>query len=161
MDSSCKSRCYVAPCVATTVTTPGEASVRIASRIGDPECFVVHQPDEHTSRHIHECLFRGGSIDLLSMLLPADAFHLVLWNTYYCAVANLHFRHNLIEVPLLNERGVELSGWEQAYFPAHQIREWLEKHCAAKQRNRPCLSALQKKTANHQLSLDTMYNYNI
>jgi hypothetical protein len=61
-------------------------------------------------------LCRGGSNDALSMLLPADAFHLVLRNSYYCAVANLHFPHNLIEVTVLKERKVELPGWVQAYF---------------------------------------------
>jgi hypothetical protein len=51
-------------------------------------------------------------------------------------------------------RSPEFSGWEKkAYFTANQIPEWLEKHCAAKQRKRHCLSATAKEDGNnHQLS---------
>jgi hypothetical protein len=176
MDSSYKKRCCSLCCNVGHIAKGSKCPIavkyrahlvgwnethEIASRIGDPECFEVHRPDEHTRQHIHEWFCRGGSNDALSMLLPADAFHLVLQKSYYCAVANLHFRHNLIEVTVLKERGVELPGWEKAYFPAYQIRVWLEKNCSANQRKRHCLSALKKKTANHQLYQDNMYNYNI
>jgi hypothetical protein len=58
------------------------------------------------SRHIHGWFPRDGTSGLLPMLLPADALHLVLLNTQYCAMAKLHFQQNLIEVTVLKEQEV-------------------------------------------------------
>jgi hypothetical protein len=69
-------------------------------------------------------------------------------------MANPLFSHNWIEVTVLGKQGKELSGWEKAYFHAHQIGEWLEKNCALKQRTKYCLSTLREKTANIRLSQD-------
>jgi hypothetical protein len=63
-----------------------------------------------------------------------------------------------MEVTVLEEQGRELLGWEKAYVPAQQIREWLEKYCASQGRKKHCLSALRKQKENQLMSLDNIYD---
>jgi hypothetical protein len=107
----------------------------MAKRLGNPLYYEVKQPDEEASRRIQEWFS-------LSNFIPSDAWYLVLLDTYYCAMANPLFSHNWIEVTVLGKLGKELSGWEKAYFPAHQNGEWVEK----------MLSTLREQTANIRLS---------
>jgi hypothetical protein len=57
---------------------------------------------------------------------------------------------NLIEVSLMEENGTKLAGWENAFYPAHQIREWLERHCASQGRKKHVMSTLQSRMADEQ-----------
>jgi hypothetical protein len=77
--------------------------------------------------------------------IPSDACQLVLLNIYDCAVPNQQHTNNIIAVTVLKKRGEKLSGWEKAYFPVHQIREWLKIHCAMTQRKKHCLSILRSR----------------
>jgi hypothetical protein len=98
-----------------------------AKRPGNPAYYEAKQPEEEAKRRIYLWFSHGGSNSI-----SADAWHLVLLDTYYCAMANPLFSHNWIEVRVLGKRGNQLSGWEKAYFPAHLIGEWLEKNCVSK-----------------------------
>jgi hypothetical protein len=40
---------------------------------------------------------------------------------------NQQFEYNVVEVAVLEERGKQLSGYENAYFPVYRIQEWLKK----------------------------------
>jgi hypothetical protein len=111
----------------------------MAKRLGDPEYYEVKQPDDETRQRIIQWFSGCGS-----GAMPTDACHLVLLNTYFGEMANLHCNNNLIEVAVLEERGTTLLGFEKAFFPAHRIREWLEKNCASHGRTKHCLSALRK-----------------
>jgi hypothetical protein len=128
----------------------------MTEKLGNPDYYEVKQPDQNTRQLILQWFSRR-----CSNAVPTAAFHLVMLNTYFCATANLHYKHNLIEVTLLDERGKKLPGFETVYFPAHQVREWLQKHCTAKQRKKHCLSTLREQTANRQESLDDFYTYNV
>jgi hypothetical protein len=64
------------------------------------------------------------------------------WRGRYSRIIGLRWQ-------FLGGRGKELSGWE-AYFPAHEIGEWLQKNCLSKQRNKHCLSTLREQTAKIQ-----------
>jgi hypothetical protein len=101
----------------------------LAKKLGNPAYYEVEHPEEETKRRIYQWFSHG-----VSNSIPADAWHLVLLDTYYCAMPNPLFIHNWIEVTVLGKRGKELSGWEKTYFPAQQIGERLEKNCAVKQR---------------------------
>jgi hypothetical protein len=48
--------------------------------------------------------------------IPKDTRHLMLLNCYFCAMENQLFQYNVVEVTILEERGNELSGYENAYF---------------------------------------------
>jgi hypothetical protein len=100
-------------------------------------------------RRIYHRFPRGVPI---SNAIPADAWYLVLLDTYYCAMPNPLCSHNWIEVTVFGKRGKELSGCENSYFSAHQIGECLEKNCASKQRTKRCLSTLLEQQVNIQLS---------
>jgi hypothetical protein len=128
----------------------------MATRLGNPHIYEVEQPDNETRKRINQWFSNGGSNDL-----PTNAQHLVLLNTHFCATAKLHFNHNLVAVSVLEKRGRELSGWELAYLPAHKVREWLEKHCAERQRKKHCLSVLRKQMVSQQLSLNNIYVYDV
>jgi hypothetical protein len=44
----------------------------------------------------------------------------------------------------LEERGVELSGYETALFPVYRIQQWLQENCSKQKRKRHVLSKLKK-----------------
>jgi hypothetical protein len=46
--------------------------------------------------------------------------------SYYTTKMDHHFSNNLIAVAVLKERGTNMSGLETTYYPAQQIREWLQ-----------------------------------
>jgi hypothetical protein len=54
----------------------------------------------------------------------ADAYHLMLLNTYNSTMANLYFRHKLIEMAVLKELAVVSMG--EGALPYALIREWWE-----------------------------------
>jgi hypothetical protein len=89
----------------------------MAKRLGNPDLYEVKQPDEGTNESIQQWFSSAGCI-----AIPPTACHLVLLKTYFSANENLHYNINLIEVTILEENGLKLSGWEKAYYPAHQIR---------------------------------------
>jgi hypothetical protein len=45
-----------------------------------------------------------------------------LLDTYYCGMERPVLKYDWIEVTVLGDRGKELSGWEKAYFTAHENR---------------------------------------
>jgi hypothetical protein len=114
-----------------------------AKRLGNPNLYEVKQPDEGSKESIQQWFFLVGS-----HAIPPTACHLVLLNTYFSANANLHYNFNLIEVTILEENGTKLSGFKKAYYPAHQIREWLERHCASQGRKKHIMSTLRSGTAD-------------
>jgi hypothetical protein len=107
------------------------------------ELYEVKQPVEGTKESIQQWFSRVGS-----HAIPPTACHLVLLNTSFSANENLHYNFNLIEVTILEENGTKLSGFEKAYYPAHQNREWLERHCASQARKKHLMSTLRSRTAD-------------
>jgi hypothetical protein len=96
----------------------------MTSNLGNPDYFVVSHPDMDTKKRINRWFFRDGSGGIVANDIPAGACHLVLLDIYYCATPNQHFCHNLMAVTVLEEGGRPKSGWDNAFFAAHQIADW-------------------------------------
>jgi hypothetical protein len=132
----------------------------MTSNLGNPDYYVVSHPDMDTKKRINQWFSRDGSGGIVANDLPFGACHLVLLDIYYCATPNQHFCHNLIAVTVLEEGGRPKSGWDNAFFAAHQIADWLKNHCASRNRRKHCLSALRRKNGTQHLSQSDMYIYN-
>jgi hypothetical protein len=112
--------------------------MEMAEKLGNPMYYDVKHPNDETRKYIRQWFSRGGPHKI-----PSDGLHLVLWNTYFSSTDNLVSSKNLIEVTVLGKGGIELSGWGNVYFPAHEIREWLIKNCSMAQRKKHVLSNLR------------------
>jgi hypothetical protein len=91
----------VARCRAPLI--PWREIENMAGRLGNPEYFEVKQPDDATRQLIQEHLRRTGS-----NVIPSDACHLGLLNTYCSQTEHQHVNFNWIEVSVLGQRGKEL-----------------------------------------------------
>jgi hypothetical protein len=72
----------------------------------------VKQPDED----IRHKWFEGKN----SKVIPQDAWHLVLVDTYFGTIPDEPFQYNIVEVTVLGQGGWQLSGYERACFPVHK-----------------------------------------
>jgi hypothetical protein len=126
----------------------------LVAGIGNPMLYVVKQPEDDKNRIIRQ-LFEN----IISDEIPKNAWHLVLLNCYFSAMDNQRFEYNVVEVAALEERGKELSGYENAYFPVFRIQEWLKEHCCKLNRTKHVLSTLQRQT--QRLLPATMYRYRL
>jgi hypothetical protein len=114
----------------------------------------VKKRDDETKQRIMQW-FQNNSLEEI----PKDAWHLVLLNSYYCAKENPERSSNLVEVTVLAERGVEMSGYQTAYFPLYRIQQWLKENCCEHERKRHVLSRLQSQTG--RILRNDMYTYSL
>jgi hypothetical protein len=70
---------------------------------------------------------------------------------YFSAMENQQFEYNVVEMVLLEERGKDLSGSENAYFPVYRIQEWLKEHCCKLKRSKHVMSMLPEKMYSYSL----------
>ena len=83
--------------------------------------------------------------------VPSDGLHLVLCNTFSSEMGTLDSNNNVIEVTVLGKGGKELQGWEKAYLPVREVREWLMKYCSMIHRKKHVLSRLSIRVLNQQI----------
>jgi hypothetical protein len=69
------------------------------------------------------------------------------------------FQFNVVEVSVLEERGAEISGYEEAYFPVYRIQEWLKENCCKRKRRRHVMSKLRKEARS--LLQCKLYGYDV
>jgi hypothetical protein len=93
----------------------------MAAGFGNPMLYEVNQPDDERKQ-----MTRKG---FEKIEIPKIARHLVLLNLYFCGMENQLFQYNVVEVTVLEERGTELFGYENAHFPVYRIQEWLKENC--------------------------------
>ncbi|KAG7373487.1 hypothetical protein IV203_034211 [Nitzschia inconspicua] len=93
-----------------------------AHRLGNPEHHLVQRAGKSTRENIKQWVTSPQEI-------PDGCKHMVLKRCFFPAKDGASFDFNIVEVDLLDEPGGKMTGFCNAYYPAHKVRTWIEGSC--------------------------------